>query len=128
METLRIEGKPSDLRNLEQELAEELTRLGVAELVNVSTQTLPVPLAPDELGFGEEVKQIMVGVAQLLNASKEAVTKLAQGVAKRLVQRKLILRVKSDGTLVVDTRGELSGTAELTAEIRKIIEAQLREP
>lgn len=126
MKNIILEGDPKTLAHFDQELREELAQLGLADRVTVETQTVQASLIPGELGFGEEIRQILLGIADVLKAGKEAIGKVAEGVGKRLAQRKLTLDVRPDGHIVVRAGGSLQGTAELTQQIAEVIRAQQR--
>lgn len=124
MKNIILEGDPKALAHFDQELRDELAALGFADRVTVEAQTVQASLVPGELGFGEEIRQILLGIADVLKAGKEAITKVAEGVAKRLAQRKLTLDIRPNGHIVVRAGGSLQGTSELTQQIADVIRAQ----
>lgn len=124
MKTIVLEGDPKTLAHFDEELRAEMAELGLVDRVSVDTKTVQASLTPGELGFGEEVRQILLGIAEVLTAGKVAIETVAEGVAKRLAQRKLTLDIRPNGHIVVRAGGALQGTPELTRQLADVIRAQ----
>lgn len=125
MSKLLLEGDPKLVAQLDKELMEEFTAQGLADQVTVETQTVQAEVAPGEMGFGEEIRQVLIGVADVLEAGKEAISKLAEGIAKRLARDIYDVEFRKDGTIRIraGTAGRESDVVELAVETRKILEA-----
>ncbi|MFQ5813609.1 MAG: hypothetical protein ACE5I2_10555 [Anaerolineae bacterium] len=125
MSKLILEGDPTLLAQFDKELLEEFAAQGLAEQVTVETQTIQAKVAPGEMGFGEEIRQILVGVADVLQAGKEAISKLAEGMGKRLARNSLRMKMMPDGTIILEEEasGE-SNASELAKEIAEILRAK----
>jgi hypothetical protein len=125
MKELVLEGDPELLGRFDRELWEEFEGSGVADLVTLETKTVRAEVAPGEMGFGEEVKKILIGIADVLEAGKEATTLVSEGIAKRLARNSIRMEIRPDGTILLaeDTSGE-SNAVELAKQIAAILQAR----
>ena len=128
MSILKLEGDPELLAQFDKALLEEFKNLGISEKVTVETQTVQAEVMPGEMGFGEEIRQILIGVSDVLQASKEATMIVAQGVANRLSQNIMTFDVLPDDngiTIRVKARtSENIDTNESIKQIASILESQ----
>ena len=125
MSQLILQGDPKLLAKFDKDLMEEFATFGLSNQVTVETKTIEAPLAPGELGFGEEIRQILVGVADVLKASKDAINTVAEGLAKRLVQRKLSIKVEPNGVVSIKAAGSLTNVSEVTEKFAEVLKVQL---
>ncbi|MBI2858983.1 MAG: hypothetical protein HYX90_07885 [Chloroflexi bacterium] len=126
MTELLLEGDPKLLARVDKELLEEFAARGLASQVTLKTRTVQAKVAPGEMGFGEQIREILVGISGVLGASKEALPKLAEGVATRLAQNSLDVDVQPTGRIRVRARvsGRQTNVAELADKFARILEAQ----
>jgi hypothetical protein len=127
MDKLIFEGDPKLLAEFDKDIIEEIASAGMSNKVIVETQTVQAALAPGELGFGEEIKQILIGLAEVLKAGKDAVNNVSKGLAKRLVQRKLSIDVEPDGKISIKAAGSLSDVPEVTEKFAEILRVQMSQ-
>lgn len=129
MSQLIIEGDPKLVSSLDDELLKEFAAQGLADQVTVETKTVHSKAAPGELGFGEEVKQILVGFASVLKAGGDAIPKLAEGIANRIAQDRYDVEFRKDGIRIrARTSDGKRNIVELAMETRKILETQGAQP
>lgn len=128
MSILKLEGDPELLGQFDKALLEEFKNLGISEKVTVETQTVQAEVMPGEMGFGEEIRQILIGVSDVLQAGKEATMIVAQGLANRLSQNSMTFDVLPDGhgtTIRVKARtSENINTNESIKQITSILKSQ----
>ena len=127
MTQLILHGDPKLLSEFDKELLEEFTAFDMSINVTVETQTIQASLAPGELGFGEDIRQILIGIADVLKAGKDAINIVSQGIAKRLVQRKLSIDVDPDGKISIKAAGSLNNVPEVTEKFAEILRNQMSE-
>jgi hypothetical protein len=125
MKSIIIEGSPVVITRLEKELKEELMALDLANDVSVNTRFINIDTEPGDLAFGEEIKQILLGVAGVLKAVPTAAEKVAGGIARRLSRNQLNATIRPDGTIVVTASGKVDVTATLQA-VEELVRAQAR--
>ena len=128
MSILKLEGEPELLAQFDKALLDEFKNLGISEKVTVETQTVQAEVMPGEMGFGEEIRQILIGVSGVLEAGKEATMIVAQGVANRLSQNSMTFDVLPDDngiTIRVKARtSENINTNESIKQIASILKSQ----
>lgn len=127
MSHLAIEGSPALVTRLEQELRNEFAALDLGSQVTIDTQIEAVPTAPGDLGFGEEIKRILLAFGNLLQAVPNATEKIAEGIANRLAADRLSATVGPDGTIRVSASGRVDA-AETTRAIAQVLAAQRATP
>lgn len=124
-EQLIISGEPQLLARFDEALEAEFASRGVDDKVTVESALVPVEMAPGELGFGQEIRQVLIGVADVLRAGEKAIVEVAGGIARRLSQGSMTLRTNADGTIVVTARtGGGDDVAAMTGQIADILRAQ----
>lgn len=124
MDQLVIEGDPKLLAGFEAHLREELTALGVADQVTIESELVALTLAPGELGFGQEIRRVLVGIAKVLTAGEAAIRVLAKGIADRLARDSLTCRLNAKGEVhvVVAKKGDLTAD-DIAATGKQIADA-----
>lgn len=133
MTELIFEGNPRVIAQFEHELRAELESMGLGSNLPIESKIVPVDVAPGELGFGEEIRQILVGLASmlkesagLLGAVPKATIVLAEGIAKALSRNNFKATVTPDGKIIVEanTSGKQVDVVETTAAIAKLLRAR----
>jgi hypothetical protein len=127
MNQLIFEGDPKLIETFEKDLIEELERIPDSAQIPVETKTIQASLAPGEFGFGEEIRQVLVGIAEVLKAGKDAVNNVSKGLAKRLVQRKLSIDVDPNGHISIKAAGDLTDVPEVTEKFAELIRIQIQK-
>lgn len=121
MSILKLEGDPELLAQFDKALLEEFKNLGISEKVTVETQTVQAEVMPGEMGFGEEIRQILIGVSDVLQASKEATMIVAQGVANRLSQNIMTFDVlPDDNGITIRVKARTSENIDINESIKQI--------
>ena len=121
MSILKLEGDPELLAQFDKALLEEFKNLGISEKVTVETQTVQAEVMPGEMGFGEEIRQILIGVSDVLQASKEATMIVAQGVANRLSQNIMTFDVlPDDNGITIRVKARTSENIDTNESIKQI--------
>jgi hypothetical protein len=123
MQQIVIRGEPALLADFDHDLTEAFAEAGLADKVKVNSELEQLAPAPGQMGFGEEIRKVLIGVSDVLKASKDALEIVAHGIAERLSQRKLRVIATPDG---VDVRasGDLQDVAAVTAQIVELLKAQ----
>jgi hypothetical protein len=126
---LIIEGDLEATAQLEQQIRDELAALEIDDMVTVDAQITPVEVAPGEMGFGEEIRLIMIGVSKLLSAVPDATVKVAEGIKGRLSQGSARVEISPDQNIRIVVRGkDQSNIPEIAREVARVLRAQQSKP
>jgi len=123
MHQLVFKGDPALLAHLDQDLKQVFADAGLADQVNVESELEHMKPPPGQMGFGEEIRKVLVGVSEVLKASKDALEIVAKGIAERLVQKKLRIIV-NEGVIDVRASGDLQDVAAITEQIAAVLKAK----
>ena len=124
MTQLVFKGDPGLLANFDQSLTEIFSEAGLADQVEIESELEHLAPPPGQMGFGEEIRKVFVGLSEVLEASKDAIEIVAKGIAERLVQNKIHMKVSPDGTIDLRASGDLQDAATVAEQISAIISAK----
>ena len=110
MTKLILEGDLALTKNLEEKVREELRNRGIEGRVTVDAEIVPVPVGPGDVGFGEEIRQLLLGLSDFLKAVPDATVKVAEGIKDRLSQGSAEVSIEPGGVVRIKVRGRASVT------------------
>lgn len=124
MTQLVFKGDPKLLANFDHDLAEIFADAGLADQVQVESELEHLKPPPGQMGFGEEIRKVLLGVSDVLAASKDAIEIVARGIAKRLVQNQIRMKVGADGNIDLRASGDLQDAAVVAEQIAALLKAK----
>ena len=123
MTKLILEGDLALTKNLEEKVREELRNRGIEGRVTVDAEIVPVPVGPGDVGFGEEIRQLLLGLSDFLKAVPDATVKVAEGIKDRLSQGSAEVSIEPGGVVRIKVRGSAQGVPEIAREVATVVAA-----
>jgi hypothetical protein len=125
MADLILEGDPRLLANVDKQIKASLAARGLAGVVTVEVETAAAAPIPGELGFGEEIRKILVGIGDILSAGKDTLPKVAEAIGEVASKNSLNITISPDGTVRVKavTGKQGPGIDEVAARLVPVLAA-----
>ena len=124
MKQLILEGDLAATAQLQNYLEQELTKAHLDDEVTVESEILAAELVPGELGFGDEIRRILVGLGDLLSAVPDATVKIAEGIKGWLTSDTGTVEIQPDGSVKIKIRGTGQSIPEIAKEIARVVREQ----